>query len=69
VEVFTVKPPDRAFTELAIIGSTAGLTDLAEQAGQMGCDAIFLLAPGTATRAIWGGRIPTTRATCLVYGP
>jgi hypothetical protein len=67
VEVFTVKPPDRPFTELAIISSIDGLDGVSERAGQLGCDAVFLLAPGSGPRTAWGYRRSTTRATCLVY--
>src|SRR5258708_14575600 len=67
VEVFTVKPPDRPFTELAIISSIDGLNGVSERAGQLGCDAGFLLAPGSGPRTAWGYRRSTTRATCLVY--
>lgn len=67
IEVFTVKAPDRPFVELAIISSVNGLDEVSELAGLLGCDAVFLLAPGGGGRDFWGRRPQTTRATCLVY--
>jgi hypothetical protein len=66
VEVFTVRPPERPFVELAIISSD-GLLDVSEKAAVMGCDAIFLLEPGNSGPTFLRGRVTTTQATCLVY--
>jgi len=61
VEVFTAKPPDRPFTEVAIVGAEYGLGELTKKAALVGCDAIFLLAPGRDYRS------GATQAVCLVY--
>src|SRR5262245_56086594 len=61
VEVFTAKPPDRPFTEVALVGAMYGLGELTKKAAEVGCDAIFLLAPGRDYRS------GATQAACLVY--
>src|SRR5260370_27375989 len=60
VEVFTVRPPERSFVELAIISSSDGLLDVSERAALVGCDAIFLLAPGNSGPTFLRGRVTTT---------
>jgi hypothetical protein len=62
VDVITVRPPDQPFVEVAIIGSDSGLKRVRWHAAQLGCDAVYLLAPMSSRHTT------TTRATCLAYG-
>jgi hypothetical protein len=62
VELYTTKPPDRPYVEVAILSSEFGLDDVKDYAAELGCDAIFLLAPEAVPKsASW------ERATCLMY--
>jgi hypothetical protein len=60
VDVFTVRPPDWPFVEMAIINTTDGLVEARRAAGEMGCDGIFVLAP------LHDRLLTHTRVTCLV---
>jgi hypothetical protein len=75
VEVYTARPPPVPFVEAGVLVEEGGDANLRWAAAQVGCNAIFMLAPVTDvssspslfSRGQSVSSRTTYRATCLVY--